>query len=145
MEAKGEVDLLGDPLRPLRDPRGRPKFAKTKENQLLVINLKAAGWTNQAIADFMGCHVDTLRDNFSRELQHGAMFLEGIALQALTKQMLDGNVSATKKVLEIAQAANAPKQKPKAVTLNDEEIGKKKRADLEAKAPPDGWGSLLPN
>lgn len=136
-----ELDLLGDPFRPLRDPRGRPSYAKSKENQLLVINLRAAGWSEDQVATFMQCDPKTLRKHFSRELAHGALFLEGIALQGLTKRALEGNVGALKEVLAIARAANAPKapgQNPKASVL-----GKKEQQDRDAGLPPKGWGDLL--
>lgn len=136
-----ELDLLGDPYRPLRDPRGRPSFAKNKENQLLVINLRAAGWSEEQVAIFMQCDPKTLRKHFSRELAHGALFLEGIALQGLTKRALEGNVGALKEVLTIARAANAPaapRQPAKAPAL-----GKKEQMAASAKAPPQGWGDLL--
>jgi hypothetical protein len=136
-----ELDLLGDPYRPLRDPRGRPSYAKTKENQLLVINLRAAGWSEDQVATFLRCDPKTLRKHFSRELAHGALFLEGIALQGLTKRALEGNVTALKEVLSIARAANAPKsagRTPKATPL-----GKKEQQARDAGAPPQGWGDLL--
>lgn len=135
-----ELDLLGDPYRPLRDPRGRPSFAKSKENQLLVINLRAANWSEDQIATFMQCDPKTLRKHFSRELAHGALFLEGIALQGLTKKALEGHFGALKEVRAIAQAANAPKgsRQPKAPVP-----GKKEQQARDAEAPPQGWGDLL--
>jgi hypothetical protein len=136
-----ELDLLGDPYRPLRDPRGRPSYAKTKENQLLVINLRAAGWSQEQIATFVGCDPKTLRKNFSRELDHGALMLEGIALQVLTKRALEGNVGAAKEVLAIARAGNAPKSStrpPKPIP-----VGKKEQLTRDARVPSQGWGDLL--
>jgi hypothetical protein len=77
-------------------------------------------------------------------LDHGALFLEGMAMQALVKEMLAGNVSATKKVLEISQATNAPRgkgtEKPDAKAPK---LGKKEMIAGEAKAPPAGWGELI--
>lgn len=134
------LDLLGDPYRPLRDPRGRPSFAKSKENQLLVINLRAAGWSEDQVATFMQCDPKTLRKHFSRELAHGALFLEGIALQGLTKKALEGNVGALKEVLAIARAANAPKT---ARPAKAPQLGKKEQQASDAARPPQGWGDLL--
>lgn len=136
-----ELDLLGDPYRPLRDPRGRPSFAKSKENQLLVINLRAANWSEDQIATFMQCDPKTLRKHFSRELAHGALFLEGIALQVLTKRALEGNVGAAKEVLAIARAANAPKSAARPAKATP--LGKKEQQARDAGAPPQGWGDLL--
>lgn len=135
-----ELDLLGDPFRPLRDPRGRPSYAKSKENQLLVINLRAAGWSEDQVATFMQCDPKTLRKHFSRELAHGALFLEGIALQGLTKKALEGHFGALKEVRAIAQAANVPKG---ARQLKAPLPGKKEQQARDAGAPPQGWGDLL--
>jgi hypothetical protein len=140
----GEFDLLGDPVRDIRDPRGRPSYAKTKENQLLVIQFRAVGWSHEQIATFMGCDAKTLRKHFSRELDNGALFLEGMAMQALVKQMLTGNVGATKKVLEISQATNAPRGKaPKEAEAKAPKLGKKEQIAGEARTPPLGWGEVL--
>jgi hypothetical protein len=140
----GEFDLLGDPVRDIRDPRGRPSFAKNKENQLLVIQFRAVGWSQEQIATFMGCDAKTLRKHFSRELDNGALFMEGMAMQALVKQMLSGNVGAAKKVLEISQAANAPRGKGTEKTeAKAPKLGKKEKIVGEARTPPSGWGDLL--
>lgn len=138
-----EVDLLGDPLMPLKDPRGRPAFAKSKENQLLVISLRGAGWSQEEIAAFMRCDPKTLRRHFSRELDHGATFLDGLAVQVLVRKMMEGNVGAAKAVRELT-AARAPKAKgdgkPKPAPAP---LGKKDRQKLEAHDMPAGWGDLL--
>lgn len=136
-----ELDLLGDPYRPLRDPRGRPAYAKSKENQLLVIQLRAANWSEEQVAVFMGCDPKTLRKHFSRELAHGALFLEGIALQGLTKKALEGHVGALKEVMAIARAANAPKAPARAARVPT--LGKKEQQASAAARPPQGWGDLL--
>jgi AraC-like DNA-binding protein len=135
------LDLFGHPVRPLRDPRGRPSFAKSKENQMLVMTLRARGWSHAQIAAFMGCDDKTLRKHFSRELEHGALFLEGIAMQALVRKMEEGHVGATKEVLAITKAAVAPtgQAKPKPAAP----IGKKETLRRDAEAPPTSWGDLL--
>lgn len=142
--AEFDLDLLGDKMGPVRDPRGRPRFKKDKENQLLVINLRAANWNHEQIAVFMGCDPKTLRANFSRELEHGALFLEGIALQSLTKGMLAGNVTAAKRVLEIAQSSNAATRLKVDRLVKDVPLGKKDQLKRDASTPPAGWGDLLP-
>lgn len=141
----GEVmlDLLGDPIRAIRDPRGRPQFAKTKENQRLVITLRGSGWTEADIAGFMGCDPKTLRKHFSRELDSGALFLEGMALQVLVQKMLDGHVGAAKEVRDIARS-RAPKGSGKPAMTPDQ-MGKKAKLARDAQTPPQGWGDLLPN
>lgn len=137
------LDLFGNPVMPLRDPRGRPSYAKTKENQMLVITLRSRGWSQAQVAAFMGCDEKTLRKHFSRELEHGALFMEGIAMQALVRKMQEGHVGATKEVLAITRAAVAPTPaaKPKAPAP----IGKKEALQTDAKAPPPSWHGLLAN
>ena len=133
-----ELDLLGDPVRAIRDPRGRPSFAKSKENQLLVITLRGSGWSETDVAAYMRCDPKTLRKHFSRELSSGALFLEGMAMQVLVKRMLEGHVPAAKAVREVAQlrAAKAPAHRVPA-------MGKKESLRREAHLPPTGWGNLL--
>ena len=137
-----DLDLFGNPVAPIRDPRGRPSYAKSKENQMLVISLAGRGWRHAQIAAFMGCDEKTLRKHFSRELDHGALFLEGMAMQVFVKKMLDGNMAATRAVMEIAGAQNAPKGKSP-VSPRPVPVGKKEAATAEAKTPPQGWGDLL--
>jgi hypothetical protein len=145
-EGGTEVDLLGDPLRPLRDPRGRKSAVGNasirKENQRVVMTLAAAGLKTDEIAEYMAMDAKTLRKYFSRELDHGAMLLEGLAMQALVQKMLEGNVSAAKEVRAIAAARAAPRA-AKPSTVKAPSIGKKAALAESAKAPPQGWGDLL--
>lgn len=134
------VDLFGNPLVSIRDPRGRPSFAKSKENQLLVMTLRARNWTQDQIAAFMGCDEKTLRKHFSRELEHGALFMEGIAMQALVRKMQEGHVGATREVLAITRAAVLPTKPSKPKTAKP---GKKAELDGEARQPPRTWSELL--
>lgn len=133
------VDLFGNPVEALRDPRGRPKFRKSAENQRLVISLRGAGFSHDEVAAFMGCDPKTLRKHFSRELDHGAKFLEGMAVQVLVEKMMAGNTSAAIKVREMARL-QAPSPKRPAPTSK---LGKKESALKDAHAVPDVWGNLL--
>lgn len=139
-----DLDLLGDPLKALKDPRGRPAFANNKENQLVVMTLAARGWRQAEIATFLGCDEKTLRKHFSRYLEHGALFLEGIAMQAMVKKMLAGNVGATRDILDIA-SLRAPKAPPKAAgdKAKPTPIGKKAQREKDATDPPQEWSDLL--
>ena len=137
------LDLFGNPVAPIRDPRGRPAFAKSKDNQMLVITLRARGWSQAQVAAFMGCDEKTLRKHFSRELEHGALFMEGIAMQALVRKMNEGHVGATKEVLAITKAAVAPTAAPKPKAPVP--LGKKDQLANDAKVPPSSWGDLLVN
>ena len=136
-----ELDLLGDPIRPIKDPRGRPAFAKTQENQLLVLSLRGAGWSQADIATYLRCSEKTLRKHFSRELDHGAVLLDGMAVQVLVKKMLQGHVGAAKQVREFTQA-RAPRD-DKGSPAKAPALGKKAQADRDATRPTDDWSELL--
>lgn len=141
------VDLLGDPVQPIRDPRGRKAAvaneAIRKEIQTVIMSMRSVGKTQEEIAQFLRMDVKTLRKYFSPTLDHGAMLLEGIAIQVLVKKMLEGNVSAAKEVLKICGSRTAPKQAPK--VPKPQPLGKKQMLNDEARNPTLGWGDVLPN
>ena len=137
-----DLDLLGYPLKPIKDPRGRPAYANTKENQMVVMVLAARGWRQAEIATFMGCDEKTLRKHFSRFLQHGALYLEGIALQAMVKKMLAGNIGATRDILDIA-SIRAPQASDKPESAKAAQLGIKAQREKDATDPPPEWGELL--
>jgi hypothetical protein len=140
------VDLFGHPVEPIRDRRGRPSYAKTKENQQFVAARAAAGWSHERIAADMGIDDDTLRKHFSGELQNGRVYIEGMMIDVLTQRMREGHVPSIRLLKEIIDPhpERAPQgasgRKPK-----DAQPGKKETAAAEAKTPPKAWGELLPN
>ena len=83
----------------------------------------------------------TLRKYFSRELEYGALFIEGMATQALVAKMMDGNVGAIKKLLEDTGAQPPTRQNSKPVKT--EPLGKKASLEKGASELPSGWGDLL--
>lgn len=132
-----ELDLFGLPVQPLRDRRGRPAYKKTPENQQFVMVRAAAGWTQEHIAFDMGIDPKTLRKNFSRELQLGAVMIEGQQLDVLSQKARQGNVSAIKTLREIIEAGQLrrlergmgrrqPEPEP------EEVLGKKEQAARDA-------------
>lgn len=145
----GEVerDLLGDPVTQVRDPRGRRSAVGSdgirKEVQKVIMGLRATGQSQEQIAEYLRMDVKTLRKYFSRELDHGASLLEGLAMQVLVKRMLDGSVSAAKQVLAVAGLRTAPRA-PKPEAPKKEVLGKKAALTESAKKPDAGWGDLLP-
>lgn len=142
------VDLLGDPVQPIRDPRGRKSAVANatirKEIQMVVMSMRAVGKTQEEIAQYLHMDVKTLRKYFSPFLDHGAMLLEGLAMQVLVKKMLDGNVSAAKEVQKICAARSAPKSMP-VKQPKAPQLGKKDLLNNEARTPTLGWGDVLPN
>ena len=129
-----DLDLFGQPVVPMRDPRGRPSFRKSKENQETVATLAAAGWTAERIGPYLGCDPQTVRKHFSRELQYGAAFVEGMALQVLVARMKEGHAPSARAVLEITRAKAA---------VRGSVIGKKEARKAAAHQAPAEWGDLL--
>ncbi len=144
IEADGvDLDMFGNPVQPYRDPRGRRKWSKSIENQRIVSDMRGAGKTQDEICEVLGCDPKTLRKYYSRELDHGALFLEFEALQVLKKRMMEGNVAAAKAILEIARASNAPKTRAPSQADKQSKLGKKETLRRDAEAPPTSWGDLL--
>jgi len=139
-----DCDLFGNPLAPIRDRRGRPSFKITKENQDFVAVRAAANWTQKRIAEDMGIDEKTLRKNFSRELENGAIFMEGLALDILVKRMREGHTASIRMLRDILDpmpgSASKPTKEKEAAPL-----GKKEILAKAAKEPTAGWGGLLPN
>lgn len=132
----------------LRDPRGRKSFKPSPENRLLVSALRARGKTHKEIIIFMGGTDDTFckdektfRKHFSRELEYGALFIEGMATQALVAKMMGGNMGAIKRLLEDS-SAQPPAGKPKG-GAKPAPLGKKAALEQSASTLPAGWGELL--
>ncbi len=144
-----DVDLFGNPIEPLRDRRGRPSFAKSKENQDFVAVRAAAGWTHKMIAAAIGCDDKTLRKHFSRELEQGALIVEGDCLDVLYSKVRQGHVPSVRQLRDaIAQAApHAPRGRGIEVPDEDEEeetlpLGKKEQRLRDAQDVPDDWGDI---
>ncbi|RKD61672.1 helix-turn-helix domain-containing protein [Rhizobium sp. WW_1] len=140
-----QVDLFGDPVLPIKDRRGRPSFAKSKENQELVSLLRAAGWTQARIAKYIGCDEKTLRKNFSRELEHGLDMIEGMALEVTFKKMKLGNSVAISRIFDVIEKQGKPAVPLQPKPEKEERLGKKETANREAQTAHEGteWGTLL--
>jgi lambda repressor-like predicted transcriptional regulator len=141
-----EVDLFGAPMSQIRERWGRPSYKKTKENQQFVALLRAAGHSQKAIARAIGCSEETLRNNFSRELDHGVRMIEAEALQVLAAKMRAGNVSAAEKIIKLVREKGDPAPPPPPAHMaapRAPRLGKKEQLDLDAKSPPGHWGNLV--
>ncbi|ADH87348.1 conserved hypothetical protein [Ancylobacter novellus DSM 506] len=152
-EAPGEVDLFGMPVRPIRDRRGRPCFKKDKENQDFVAVRIAAGWSQARIAEDMGIDEKTLRKHFSRELENGRVFVEGLVLDVLLKQTREGKSPAIRQLREMLEAAGpqAPRGRSKPKSDEEEEdedgkaapVGKKEQQMQDAQVVPPEYGDIF--
>ena len=143
--ADQDLDLFGKPVLPLKDRRGRKGYAKSRENQELVGNLRAFGMTHAEIATVLGCDEKTLRKYYSRELIEGALTLQAEAISVLVQKMKTGNMAATKQVLEMAGLQPRSSQKVGAEARKPEPLGKKAALKKSAGEVPAGWGDLLDN
>ncbi len=140
-----DLDMFGDRILPIKDRRGRPSFAKSKENQELVSLLRAAGWTQSRIARYIGCDEKTLRKNFSRELEQGLDIIEGMALEVTLKKMKSGHSVAISRIFDIIDKQGNPAVPLPAKPDREERLGKKETANREAQTAHEGteWGTLL--
>jgi hypothetical protein len=137
---EAETDLLGDPAREYRDPRGRKKLKVSNELRDRVAVLRAAGMERDEIADAIGCSERTLRTYFLPELNEGKSVKRAEVISALYAAAVAGNVSAAKAFLAMSEKANAIPAAPKPVKL-----GKKEAALQSSQTAHEGseWGELL--
>lgn len=110
---------------------------------MVVMSLRSIGKTQEEIAQYLHMDVKTLRKYFSRELDHGAMLLEGTAMQVLVAKMLDGNVAAAKEVRNICAIRPGPRAPSPKADPKSEPLGKKAAQHEAAKKAPSGWNDLL--
>ena len=138
-----ERDLLGDRMRPYRDPRGRKKFKNTNALREHVAILAAGGLDRQDIADAIGCCEKTLRAHFLPELNQGKASKRGEAIAKLWELGMGGSVPALKAFLSLAEKGDSKPRMP--APAKAPKLGKKEQADLEARnAHRDtSWGRLL--
>lgn len=140
-------DLLGDPLRPLPDKRGRRKLRFPAEVYETVEVLAAAGELSQDdIADAIGVSAPSLRKYFRPELVRGLARQKARALSLLAKAAEKGNVSAIKAYmaeLDKRGAAAALKERerpaPRAAAK-----GKKEERQEAAASVASGGGKYAP-
>jgi len=148
IEAKTPArDMLGDPIDANKESWGRPGFKKTDDNQYLVRVLKTAGWSNERIARRLGCDAKTLRKHFSLELSEATDVLEAEALVQIADRMREGNVSAARQVIAMAEKGRAappqPAENVEPELPGEKPLGKKEILNEAAKVPTGGWGGLL--
>jgi len=93
------TDLLGDPLKPLPDKRGRRKLRFPVEVYEKVEVLSAGGMMQDDISDAIGVSPPSLRKYFRPELDKGAARQRAMVLSALATQAQKGNVSAARAYL----------------------------------------------
>jgi hypothetical protein len=130
-------DLLGDPIGPYRDPRGRKKLKVTNELRERVAVLRAGGMDREEIADAIGCCEKTLRTYFLSELNKGKSAKRAEVVEKLFKMAIGGSVPAMKAFLALGAKTEAIPRVPK--------LGKKEQLlkDAETAHHSSGWGELV--
>jgi phage terminase small subunit len=146
------IDLFGNPERPGRGKKGRPRFSATPRDRNRVRLLLAMGWTPPRIAGAIEVSLPTLHKYFRKELaERDAMRdrLDARRLEIAMDEANKGNVTALRELnrlieqqegkLADEQIRNGPVKKPEVP------LGKKEQLTIEATKPPPSWGDLLPN
>jgi hypothetical protein len=136
----GATDLLGDPWREPKDPRGRKKLKVSNELREKVAVLRAGGMEREEIADAIGCSERTLRTYFLPELNEGKSVKRAAVIEALYAAAVAGSVAAAKAFLALSAKADAIPPAPK-----PEKLGKKEALLRASQTAHEGseWGELL--
>ena len=98
--------------------------------------LRAAGWSQERVAGYLGCDVKTLVKHFSRELIAGADIVEAMALQVLMHRMREGHAGSVRTLL------NDVLRRGRAAPPNLQKPGKKSLASLAATSMPSRWADI---
>ncbi|WP_304615851.1 resolvase [Paracoccus sp. (in: a-proteobacteria)] len=152
-----EIDLFGNPVRPGRGQRGRPRFEVTPEIRNKIKLGLALGWVNDRIAGAVGISAATLKRYFRAELKARDLARDQLDLRRFELVMAEankGNVGAIKelgKMLERNDQMTAGRrfeaaQEQPARDKPTKALGKKEAAQLAAEnAGGEGslWGSDL--
>jgi transcriptional regulator with XRE-family HTH domain len=138
------VDMFDGTSSPYRDPRGRKKPRISNESRDDVATWRAAGMTQQQIADALGCSVPTLVEYFSFELNEGKSVKRAEAIKRLYQLgVIEGNVTALKAYIAMTEKDVSPRDiiRPKA----EPKLGKKEQALVDAKSKPSagGWAAVV--
>lgn len=130
-------DLLGDPILPEVDYRGRPAHEPTEEKRLEIAGLVAEGWDQARIAIGVGLSEKTLRKYYSPELKNGRRMIEAAIIRALlTKGLKDASVPALRILAEryVDPVPAAPGRAP-LKPVKEPKLGKKEQAAFDAQTP----------
>jgi hypothetical protein len=148
-EIEGPTDLLGDPLRPLPDRRGRRKLRFHAEVYEKVERLRASGMTQEEIAEAINISIPTLRRYFFPELTKADLRVRGDIVNAVLAKALEGSVPAARLALQLLEkgAAAVPigKAKSPPAQAKAEKLGKKEQALVDATSAHEGtsWATRL--
>lgn len=97
----GVFDLFGNPVRPGRGEKGRPRFEATEKDRNKIKLLLAVGWSGQRIANAIGVSLATLKRYFRAELKVRDVVrdqLEARRLEIAYDAAATGNVGAMRQL-----------------------------------------------
>jgi len=129
-ENSEQLDLLGDPWRPLKDQRGRKQHKWQAQLAEKVALLRASGLSHEEIADRVSLDPKTIRKYYSRELDNGPALAKAQIVEVIYAKAKEGNVSAARYIEDvfekgrarrIATGQNKPVPKPVAPKLGKKE------------------------
>jgi hypothetical protein len=139
------TDLLGEPLRPMPDKRGRRKLRFAVEVYENVEVLAAGGMMQDDIADAVGVSAPTLRKYFRPELGKGAARQRAMVLGSLAAQAKKGNVSAANAYLaQIDKHSAAAAMRTRERSPAPPRKGKKEERQDAAASVADAGGKYAP-
>lgn len=124
--------------------RGRPPFKATATRKRKVEQYVAGCMSQADVARAIGCSLRTLHNHFEEELANGAAKRRAECIDLLYAAARKGNVSAIKRLHEMAETAAASEEIDKPLP-NPGKLGKKERAAAEAVTAGEGseWGDDL--
>lgn len=110
----------------------------------------AAGWSQKRIAEDMGIDEKTLRKYFSRELEFGATFVDGVMLDVLMRKVREGHTPSIRQLHDrLKDAAPTAPRRPSQADDGDEDpapaprLGKKDLERAAAQEVPDNYGDIF--
>lgn len=134
-------DLFGNPARPGKGKRGRPRFEVTERNLNKVKLLLALGWANDRIAAAIDCSLATLKRYFRAELAERDKArdrLEAERVMVAAEAAMNGNVGAMRVLSQLIdrndrmQAERAFADRPVEPEAAADTLGKKAMAKVRA-------------
>jgi len=97
----------------------------------------------------MGIDEKTLRKHFSRELEFGATFVDGVMLDVLMRKVREGHVPSIRQLRErlLESGPQAPRKGQSESDGDDvppeAPLGKKEQARVDAQEVPDQFGDIF--
>lgn len=158
----GDVfDLFGNPVRPGKGQKGRPRYEATLKDRNKVKMLLAMGWNNQRIANALEVSLATLKRYFRAELAVRDQMrdrLEARRLEMAIEMANAGNTAAMRELdrlilkndqklatdrLDRMGQIEEDDEKPTSKYVGKGELSRKKANALAKGEAPSDWGGLL--